>query len=56
MDHAIYIKMAEPIRKTHAFLTDEGIMAQEIDRVIEEGVKSRLPVFLPAPSVGFRPH
>lgn len=44
MDHAIYIKMAEPVRKTHAFLTDDATMAQEIDRVIVAGVKSRLPV------------
>jgi pyruvate decarboxylase len=50
MDHAVYIGMAEPIRKTHAFLTDEKTMAQEIDRVIVAGVQSRLPVYIYVPT------
>lgn len=50
MDHMIYVGMSEPIRKTHAVLNDEATMAQEIDRVIEEGVRSRLPVFLYVPT------
>ncbi|EHK96998.1 putative Pyruvate decarboxylase isozyme 2 [Glarea lozoyensis 74030] len=41
MDHAIYIGMSEPVRKT--------TMAEEIDRVLIEGVKSRLPVFIYIP-------
>lgn len=49
MDHATYIGMSEPIRKTHAFLMEDAIMAEEIDRVIIEGVKSRLPVFIYIP-------
>lgn len=49
MDHGIYIGMSEPIRKTHTFLWDDSIMASEIDRVITEGVKSRLPVFIYIP-------
>ncbi|KAK0101891.1 hypothetical protein ONS95_001298 [Cadophora gregata] len=49
MDHAIYIGMSEPVRKTHTFLMDDSTMAQEIDRVIIEGVKSRLPVFIYIP-------
>jgi pyruvate decarboxylase len=49
MDHGIYIGMSEPIRKTHTFLWDDSIMASEIDRVIIEGVKSRLPVFIYIP-------
>ncbi|KAH7385090.1 pyruvate decarboxylase [Cadophora sp. MPI-SDFR-AT-0126] len=50
MDHAIYIGMSEPVRKTHTFLMDDSTMAQEIDRVIIEGVKSRLPVFIYIPT------
>ncbi len=49
MDHAIYIKMSEPIRKTHAYLMEDDKMAEEIDRVITECVKSRLPVFIYIP-------
>ena len=50
MDHAIYIGMSEPVRKTHTFLMDDSTMADEIDRVIIEGVKSRLPVFIYIPT------
>lgn len=49
MDHGIYIGMSEPVRKTHTFLWDDAIMAEEIDRVIIAGVKSRLPVFIYVP-------
>lgn len=49
MDHGIYIGMSEPVRKTHTFLWDNSTMAEEIDRVIIEGVKSRLPVFIYIP-------
>lgn len=49
MDHGIYITMSEPIRKTYTFLWDDSTMASEIDRVIIEGVKSRLPVFIYIP-------
>lgn len=49
MDHGIYIGMSEPVRKTHTFLWDDTTMASEIDRVITEGVKSRLPVFIYIP-------
>lgn len=50
MDHAIYIPMSEPVRKTHCFLMDDATMAEEIDRVIAEGAKSRLPVFIYIPT------
>lgn len=50
MDHAIYIGMSEPIRKTHTFLMNDETMAEEIDRVIVESVKSRLPVFIYIPT------
>lgn len=50
MDHAVYIGMSEPIRKTHCYLMDDETMAEEIDRVITEGVKSRLPVFIYIPT------
>jgi pyruvate decarboxylase len=50
MDHAIYIGMSEPIRKTHTFLMNDETMAEEIDRVIVEGVRSRLPVFIYIPT------
>lgn len=50
MDHAVYISMSKPIRKTHAFLTDEATMAEEIDRVITECVLSRLPVYIYVPT------
>ncbi|TVY57516.1 Pyruvate decarboxylase [Lachnellula suecica] len=49
MDQTIYVGMAEPIRKAHTILLDEKTMAQEIDRVIEAGVKSRLPVYIYVP-------
>lgn len=49
MDHGIYIGMSEPVRKAHTFLWDDSTMASEIDRVIIEGVKSRLPVFIYIP-------
>jgi pyruvate decarboxylase len=49
MDHAIYIGMSEPVRKTYTYLMDDSTMAQEIDRVLIEGVKSRLPVFIYIP-------
>lgn len=54
MDHEIYVGMAEPIRKTHTVLMDDSKMAEEIDRVIEQCVKSRLPVYIyvPMDSVG----
>lgn len=49
MDHEIYVGMSEPIRRTHTVLMDPATMAEEIDRVIEEGVRSRLPVFIYIP-------
>lgn len=49
MDHGIYIGMSEPVRKTHTFLWDDATMAEEIDRVITAGFKSRLPVFIYVP-------
>lgn len=49
MDQDIYIGMSAPIRKTHTKLSNPATMAQEIDRVIEEGVRSRLPVFIYVP-------
>jgi pyruvate decarboxylase len=50
MDHAVYIPMAEPIRKTYAYLMDDKTMAEEIDRVIIECIRSRLPVFIYVPT------
>jgi len=49
MDHGIYIGMSEPVRKAHTFLWDDATMAEEIDRVITAGVKSKLPVFIYVP-------
>jgi pyruvate decarboxylase len=49
MDHATYIHMAEPIRETHAYLMDDKIMAEEIDRTITACVRSRLPVYIYVP-------
>jgi pyruvate decarboxylase len=49
MDQAIYVGMAGPIRKTYTVLMEEKTMAQEIDRVIEEGVLSKLPVYIYVP-------
>lgn len=49
MDHRIYARMSEPIRRTHAFLDDESTFTQEVDRVIEECAKSRLPCYLFVP-------
>jgi len=50
MDQRIYVGMSEPIRKTYTVLDDEETMAQEIDRVIEAAVRSRLPVFIYVPT------
>jgi pyruvate decarboxylase len=50
MDHLTFVKMGEAVRKTHTVLTEERTMAQEIDRVIEEGVRSRLPVYIYVPT------
>lgn len=50
MDPAVYIQMAEPIRKTHAYLMDDKTMAQEIDRVIVACVQSRLPTYIYVPT------
>lgn len=50
MDHAVYIQMAGPIRKAHAFLMDDATMAEDIDRVIVAGVQSRLPVYIYVPA------
>ncbi|EXJ90609.1 hypothetical protein A1O1_03712 [Capronia coronata CBS 617.96] len=49
MDPAVYIQMAGPIRKTHAYLMDDETMAEEIDRVIVACVRSRLPVYIYVP-------
>lgn len=49
MDYDVYIEMSKPIRKTYTKLMNQATMAQEIDRVIEEGVKSRLPVYIYVP-------
>lgn len=50
MDHAIYIQMAAPIRKAHAFLMEDKTMAEDIDRVITACVQSRLPVYIYVPT------
>jgi pyruvate decarboxylase len=49
MDQAIYVGISAPIRKAYTVLIDEKTMAQEIDRVIVEGVRSRLPVYIYVP-------
>lgn len=50
MDHSIYIQMAAPIRKDHAFLMEDQTMADDIDRVIISCVQSRLPVYIYVPA------
>ncbi|KAK5476753.1 hypothetical protein LTR55_008808 [Exophiala xenobiotica] len=50
MDHAIYIKMAAPIRKDHVYLMEDSTMADEIDRVIVACAQSRLPVYIYVPT------
>jgi len=49
MNQSLFVGMSAPIRKTHAQLMDDATMAAEIDRVIEECVKSRLPVYIYVP-------
>lgn len=46
MDHTVFMEMSAPVRKTHAFLTDEKTFTAEIDRVIEQCLKTRLPVYI----------
>ncbi|KAL7266195.1 hypothetical protein RUND412_011268 [Rhizina undulata] len=48
-DHTVFQRMAAPLAKTSTFLTDSSTMASEIDRVIVECVKSRLPVYIWVP-------
>ncbi|EER26631.1 hypothetical protein D8B26_002975 [Coccidioides posadasii str. Silveira] len=48
-DHTTYQKMSEPVRKDSAFLTDPATAPEQIDRVIETCVKTRLPVYLFVP-------
>lgn len=48
-DHLVYTQMGQPINKTQAILLDDATMAQEIDRVIVEAVKTRLPVTIYVP-------
>jgi pyruvate decarboxylase len=50
MDQSIFVGMSEPIRKTYTILENKDTIAQEIDRVIEEGVRSRLPVYIYVPT------
>ena len=50
MDHSAYIRMAAPIRKTYACLMEDSTMAEEIDRVVTEWAKSRLPVYIYVPT------
>ena len=50
MDHATFVGMSEPIRKTHTVLMNDDTMAEEIDRVLEAAVRSRLPVFIYVPT------
>jgi pyruvate decarboxylase len=50
MDHGIYIQMAAPIRKDHAFLMEDRTMAEDIDRVIISCLQSRLPVYIYVPA------
>jgi pyruvate decarboxylase len=56
MDPDIYIKMGLSILKTYTKLTNPETMAQEIDRVIEDGVRSKLPVciYVPMDVVGIQ--
>jgi pyruvate decarboxylase len=48
-DHGLFQHMSEPVRKTAAHLTDESKFTEEVDRVLEVAVKSRLPVYLFVP-------
>ena len=50
MDQQIYVKMSEPIRRTHTVLMNDATMSAEIDRVIIECVRSRLPVYIYVPT------
>ncbi|KAH8815394.1 pyruvate decarboxylase [Xylogone sp. PMI_703] len=49
MDHAVYISMAEPVSKDRAWLMEDATMADDIDRVIVECVRSKLPVYIYVP-------
>ncbi|WEW54946.1 pyruvate decarboxylase [Emydomyces testavorans] len=45
-DHTTYQKMSEPVQSDSAFITDPAAAPEQIDRVIETCVKTRLPVYL----------
>ncbi|VZI15839.1 unnamed protein product [Fusarium fujikuroi] len=46
MDHTIYMQMSAPIRNSHTFLVNEEKSTADIDRVTEDCVKSRLPLYI----------
>ncbi len=48
-DHTMFQWMSEPIQKAAAFLTEESMVATEVDLVLEATVKSRLLVYLFVP-------
>ncbi|EEP82374.1 hypothetical protein UREG_07239 [Uncinocarpus reesii 1704] len=45
-DHTTYQKMSQPVQSDSAFLTDPATAPEQIDRVIETCVKTRLPAYL----------
>ena len=50
MNHETFIGMSGPIRKTYAFLTHDATMAEEVDRVMEAAIRSKLPGFIYVPT------
>ena len=49
MDQSIYVNMSEPICRSCAVLMDDKTMAAEIDRVIVDCVRSKLPGYIYVP-------
>lgn len=50
MDQSTYVKMSAPANRAQVVLADDATMGSDVDRVIEEAVKTKLPVTIYVPT------
>jgi Pyruvate decarboxylase and related thiamine pyrophosphate-requiring enzymes len=50
MDQSTYVRMSAPVNRAQAVLTDEATMGLEVDKAIEEAIKTKLPVTIYVPT------
>lgn len=50
MDQSTYVKMSAPVNRAQVVLTDEATMGADVDRMIEEAIKTKLPVTIYVPT------